>query len=414
MRNFIACAFSSAVALGCSSGGNSAPVTDAGSGTTDASPDAPMQDRPSTQGDGGTVGAGSVLDAFGTNDELVGTLHPPNLLLLALQNEVTRLGAGDAIQPLVTGTLPSLDAKNDLLYVDWQQGAPANVCRAALPAGTPDATFGSGGCVAPPAQTYADPPLGVRALPGVGVLLMLNPNCINGCAPGQDSFEMFRVTSAGQPDATFGTNGLLHSAIASGLQALSFDVQSTGKVVVSATATFDLKLFRLLPNGALDTTFATAGFVPSPGAGDFLEVMADDSFVLVSSYNGMIDVERYSKDGAPDATFGSGGRADLTVLPHNQDDAFYIAGAHVDAAGRVYVAGAIDVHGSGSTYSPFVVRVLANGSLDPAFGQAGFVTTFGAGDTLPTGIGEDADGKVLVGFRRYVENDMKNVVRLEP
>ena len=380
----------------------------------DSAADAQSPDAPSTQGDGGTVTAGSILGAFGTNDALVGTLNPPNLTLLALENDVVRLAAGDSVQALVTGTLPSVDPKGNLLYFQWQQQTLASVCRATVPAGAPDTTFGSGGCAALPAQDYASGAVGVRALPGGAVLALTNPNCMNGCAPGQSSFQMFRVTNAGQPDPTFGTNGVLYSTVASDLQALSFDVQSTGSVVVSGTAAFDLKLFRLLPNGSLDTTFASAGFVSSPGAGDFLQVMPDDSFFLVSSYNGMIDVERYTKDGAPDATFGNGGRADLTFLPHNQDDGFYIAGAHIDASGRVYVAGAIDVHGSGSTYSPFVIRVLANGTIDPAFGSGGAVTTFGTGDTLPTGIGEDAEGKILVGFTRYADNAMKDVVRLEP
>ncbi|HXW11104.1 MAG TPA: Calx-beta domain-containing protein [Steroidobacteraceae bacterium] len=193
-----------------------------------------------------------------------------------------------------------------------------------------------------------------------------------------------RLTADGDLDATFGSGGVtLHGTAVANVVALART--ATGYRVV-ANAALDrpgsfvqtCQVFGVLADGRLDTTFGDAGsgtrtlyvndfsgqtcdsggaqldgrLVVGGGPGPF----GDDGFLM-----------RLLVDGTADASFKTTPLAD--VLPNATAIAF-------GSGGRIYVAGSRNEGLGGAT----VVRLLADGTLDTAYGKDG------ASDfVLPTG-----------------------------
>lgn len=129
--------------------------------------------------------------------------------------------------------------------------------------------------------------------------------------------------------------------------------------------------------GSIDETFA--GF--NPAGREVLDtvVAADGSVIgvgreLIESERIVLLVFRLDSDGVPDPTFGEGG------VVHLFPDAFSSGGSSVvlESDGSIVVAGVRDVR-------MIVLRLLANGALDPTFADAGVYTgPVSDSRTLPT------------------------------
>lgn len=380
------------------------PGTDGGSSGSPPLPDA--------------SGPAPVVETFTLKEHFLHTLRGGADVFLSLDNEVVRLGPSGSTTPTVTGRLAAVDGSG-LLYISKASGSAAKVCRATLPDGKADPAFGTGGCMQLPVD-YRSFAVGVRPLPGGGSVAVLNPDCSNGCADGKDSFMLVRLDAKGAVVTTFGTAGVAFPSVGKKADALSFGMQASGALVVSLNGGFALSLVRITSDGTLDTTFGTAGFASSPGAGRKLLVLPNDSVLLGSNYNGILDVERWTKDGAADTSFASAGRFKLSELRHpaakTHDE---LADLFVDASGRIYVAGeAFDEKAASSAAwsSPFVARLSKDGAIDTTFGQAGIFTAFGAAsaDKIATGLGEDATGRILVGLENAQSNNRGDVVVVTP
>jgi hypothetical protein len=398
----VGCGSSSSTGNGSTSGGG------AGSGT----------DATSSTGTQGTDPSGTVAGNFTTEGAFLRTLHAGANVLLELDGSVALLGAGNSVTPMVSGVLPAVDGSG-LLYVAESSGSPASVCRATLPDGKPDMAFGDKGCTPLPVD-YLAHPAGLLRLPGGGSVAVLNPECSNGCPAGQDGFMLVRLDEKGAVVTSFGVAGVAFPNVATNAEALSVGVQSSGALVVSVNAGFALSLVRIkTEDGTLDTTFGTAGFAASPGGGSAMLVLPSDGIVLGSTYNGIYDLEGWTKNGAVDLAFATGGRFALSTLrnlPDQTDE--HLEGLHADAAGHIYLtAESVTNSPNGTVWaSPFIARLGANGAVDTSFGQAGIVSSFGpaSADNLATGIGEDASGRILLGLRSQQSGNQGDVMVLAP
>lgn len=165
-------------------------------------------------------------------------------------------------------------------------------------------------------------------------------------------------------------------------------VQADGKVLLVGDAVTvgrgqDIALVRRLKDGRPDLGFGVDGKVITPvaaGAGSdsglAVAVQPDGKIVVAGSTDrgagqGGIEfvVLRYLRNGAPDTAFGEGGRVTIPFGPE-ADRARAVA---IQPDGRIVVAG--DSY-QGLTGVDFALaRLLPDGRLDPAFGQAGRVTT---------------------------------------
>jgi uncharacterized delta-60 repeat protein len=147
-------------------------------------------------------------------------------------------------------------------------------------------------------------------------------------AGGGDDFAVARFNDDGSLDSTFGVAGVAKSE---GGTAHNFRVLSDGRLLLSGTrrlSTTDpswvVKLVRYTAAGALDPSFGTGGVLETALDGHqvsttALEVLSDGRIVtqqvaLTSGGNVIAAVARFTGTGAVDTTFGTGGVLSLDVF----------------------------------------------------------------------------------------------------
>lgn len=150
--------------------------------------------------------------------------------------------------------------------------------------------------------------------------------------------------------------------------------------------------------GTLDPTFGDGGMVWLKYAGSQasgVAVQADGKIIVVGATQAGFGVIRLLASGAPDTAFGTNGL--VTTLIGNTG--FYSAVA-IQGDGKIVATGGAQFLDNRS-YDFAVARYLADGGLDPSFGEAGVATTsFGPGpfqDDYPQSIVLQPDGRILVG-----------------
>lgn len=185
-----------------------------------------------------------------------------------------------------------------------------------------------------------------------------------------------RYNRDGSVDPTFGLLGsgavrphadLLHT----------MRVQRDGSILAAGSNGEGIVIMRLLPTGAPDPTFGVGGRVevPSEGPLDVLEVTMDDDgsvTTVASALHHSVIVTRHDRLGAPIRSFGRAGIARRSLARRGE-----ITDIAVEAGGVVYVATRRE---DASWTREFVTRYGPRG-IDRAFGARGVVDipgTYGA------------------------------------
>ena len=260
-----------------------------------------------------------------------------------------------------------------------------------------DPSFGTGGTVTTDFGARDD----------VGRALALLPDgrlVVAGYAEGEDgaAFALARYTPGGALDPSFGTGGTLTLAPDSGThRAHALALLPDGRMVVAGlVGGGDFGVARLLPDGTPDSTFGEDGWVTTDFGGGEDEahaiVLQPDGRIVVggSSRFGAADgfaLARYDADGSPDSTFGTDGRV-TTGAASGVDR---LAALLLQPDGHLVAVGTGGTEGS---LSFALVRYLPSGSLDPAFGAGGLVTTsLGPLDDAATTAVLQPDGRLVVG-----------------
>lgn len=184
-------------------------------------------------------------------------------------------------------------------------------------------------------------------------------------------------------DQSFG-NGTGEAVDASAPPALAVGVQNDGKVVV-LTTTSQISVYEVLrrynADGTRDATFGSGGSVSTiathPGPVGGLAVLPDGKILVAGTQvnvggRRIVSVLRFTKDGAPDNTFGPSGGTDNRTLIDVGADAD-VADVAVSPAGYILVGGSLAVPDApvGPTKKFFAVRLLSNGTVDAAYGVNG-------------------------------------------
>lgn len=135
-----------------------------------------------------------------------------------------------------------------------------------------------------------------------------------------------------------------------------------------------------------------------------IALLADGRIVTAASTSGTtydLLVNRFLADGTPDMTFGVGGSV---VIDLGADEkAFDVA---IDSQGRIIVVG--QTIALGGVSRSLVVRLLADGSLDPVFGTAGATAVQHQNDVLgyAKSIVIGADDSVTIGGTTMVSTNL--------
>jgi uncharacterized delta-60 repeat protein len=223
--------------------------------------------------------------------------------------------------------------------------------------------------------------------------------------PLHPSYWLVRLTQDGQSDTTFGLGGKILIDWADAQMKPIWPIREaplmiqpgTGRIIVffqdlQAGLGQGYRLAAYTTGGALDTSFGDEGFLtPSaPSGGQTLDTrsfsMAGDGSLVaagaLTGNRGDVALYRFTPGGQLDTSFATGGRF-IADLAHLSADC--ATAAVVDHLGRVVVTGDVES-------SHFLLRLLADGSLDPAFGAQGVLVP--APDNIML-LQELPDGKLL-------------------
>jgi len=285
---------------------------------------------------------------------------------------------------VVVGALPRdviVDADGGLVYVT--QGGVARLTST----GAPDPTFA-------PALPPGTEPSRLHHLAD-GRWLVLSTVTSGASAIGSE-WRLTRLSASGVVDPAFGSAGSVTFELSPGATSAvtAFAGDGSSAVVGWASATQSLVVVRRDASGAPMAGFgeaATATLQAGAGARPLRAAFSPDGTLVVlaaeTALAQTLSVLRLTTAGAPDATFGTGGKVVLEDRPHDGDpDDGAVA---VQPDGKVLVAAA-------SQKEQIVVRLLVSGRFDAPFADDG-VSYFGRKDAARArSIALAPDGRILV------------------
>jgi uncharacterized delta-60 repeat protein len=248
-----------------------------------------------------------------------------------------------------------------------------------LPTGVVDRTFGDSGVRAVSSVSG----LGIR--PGDAIVVPQHAN---------NAFRFAAYTSSGDPDASFGNQGIAsvpgppggHPRDGYAIFPHAVAVTEDGKVIGVGSrkdATSDERTgvaVRISPDGTPDATFG--GFAGAPGwtglqtgPAEHAAVQQDGRVVVVGTqgFSQAMVVGRLLASGARDVSFANAG---ISRHPLRSDTFFgeTVGGSvAVDSSGRILAAGSTGDSEVPNDRGMAVVRLLPNGAADPSFGSGGQV-----------------------------------------
>ncbi len=203
---------------------------------------------------------------------------------------------------------------------------------------------------------------------------------------GQGYVQVFEFTPSGAHYANFGTNGMAQMSLDTISDTGGLAVTPTGDILVGVTGKTDSAeiagagaIFALLPTGQPDDSFGSNGMISLGQLQPFTLAVDDQGRILVagaqgSSYASVTGVvERLYPGGQPDATFGSGGQVLLNQRLSNRAP----VGIAVGVSGDVFLSVTPYVSADHE-----VLALTPSGSPDPAFGIDGYVSIARPGPDL--------------------------------
>jgi uncharacterized delta-60 repeat protein len=239
-------------------------------------------------------------------------------------------------------------------------------------------------------------------------------------------FSVLRFNGDGTLDTTFGQGGQTVTAVGLADSARAVTVQADGKVVVAGSVRAEegwetqFAVVRYDTDGALDGSFGTGGVVTTAvgdSAAATAVAVAPDGRIVVAGVADLFPpgpstylnvqafaLARYNADGSLDSSFGTGGTTttqvqglgsvarDLALAP---DGSLVVGGVTLDAPGPVPgPAGILP-----PTKHAALARYDAGGRLDPGFGSGGtlVVDLPGLSIVFDARMRLEPDGKIVLG-----------------
>ncbi|MGQ0592156.1 MAG: hypothetical protein ACT4QB_05760 [Gammaproteobacteria bacterium] len=218
----------------------------------------------------------------------------------------------------------------------------------------------------------------------------------------------------GSLDASFGAGGFV---VESGILGSALVLQPDGKLVAAgggdAPGSGD-QLFRFNPDGTLDTSFGDGGRMGlnfgGPSDLSALVLQPDGKLVAAGAvdpfFSGDFLLARFNPDGSLDTSFGTGG---FVVTDFGRGSR---ANALVLQADGKLVAGGQFVGGNFIRQLFIVARYHPDGSLDTSFGGGAVRTRFGGSLTGLQALALQADGKLVAAGDAFLLSRFSDVLRI--
>ncbi|HVJ93966.1 MAG TPA: hypothetical protein VM580_29455, partial [Labilithrix sp.] len=258
-----------------------------------------------------------------------------------------------------------------------------------LPDGAPDTGFGTGGVVVLDNLTKA-------------VDVVLQPDgktVVAGMPIGSTNRRVVRLDAAGLPDASFGADGVVTLPDATHGQPTALGIDGDGRVVMGGIGSGSNPVYRspyfarLLATGELDMAFDGDGFVTfSQVLGQVHDlVVLEDGSIVATGYKDYTAsfVLRVLPSGALDTSFGDAG---VSTVPNSA----LLNRIAREANGGFLAAGVFLSPGNINNFEVGIVRFDDKGVRDMTFGDNGFVRQNVAYDGLL-----QPDGKIVLAGRGF-------------
>ena len=162
---------------------------------------------------------------------------------------------------------------------------------------------------------------------------------------GVHKFAVARYNSNGSLDTTFGTGGLVTTAVGSLAEAAAVAIQADGKIVAAGGTDGEAETFVLIrynSTGTLDTTFGTGGIVTIALGSAFAHDVAIQADGKIVAAGGEFALARFNSAGSLDNTFGTGGRVFTAIGSASEAKALAIQPDGKIVAAGVEFVGAFD------------------------------------------------------------------------
>lgn len=271
--------------------------------------------------------------------------------------------------------------------------------------GTLDASFDADGIITTPIGTGSEFARSVALSPNGKIVV--TGQTFNGT---NNDIAVARYNPNGSLDTSFNNTGIATFAVGAATDtAYAVQVQRDDKIVVAGYyfngANNDALVFRLSENGTLDPTFGTGGIVTTAvGSG------VEEAFALALQPDGKIVVAgcvnmgggndfllvRYNLNGSPDTGFGTNG-VTVTPIGNGTDIANAVA---IQPDGKIIAAG-FSNNGANNDFA--VIRRNADGSLDPTFDTDGKLTTpISISADIGNAVAIQVDGKIVTAGRAVI------------
>jgi uncharacterized delta-60 repeat protein len=132
---------------------------------------------------------------------------------------------------------------------------------------------------------------------------------------------VFRLHPNGQLDSSFAEIGYLHHQITGSSEAYGLDIQKDGKIVISGYTWNPYRgiVMRFNPNGTIDSSFAENGVCSLPSTSEIMDVIVkeDGKIIGIAWLDASVKKAMFlqlTADGHPDPDFGDNGIFELPVI----------------------------------------------------------------------------------------------------
>ncbi|MCB0748645.1 MAG: hypothetical protein KDC90_14385, partial [Ignavibacteriae bacterium] len=251
--------------------------------------------------------------------------------------------------------------------------------------------------------------------------IVVSGSFING---SDYDFMLARLNSNGELDNLFGSNGIVSEKIETyNERAKSISIQKDGKIIVVGTIFFtsnklSIVMERYNPNGTLDKTFGTNGYVISNIGSlniqaESVALQSDEKIVVAglsdSGNPSSFITIRYNSNGTIDNTFGVNGST-ISSFENLRTVAYSIA---MQNDGKIISAGYIN--SISNDYNFIIIRYDSNGKLDDSFGTSGIsIVPIATSSELAYSVSIQSDGKIIAaGYSQYAATTSAALVRLK-
>ncbi|MBC8100492.1 MAG: hypothetical protein H7Y11_13700, partial [Armatimonadetes bacterium] len=174
-------------------------------------------------------------------------------------------------------------------------------------------------------------------------------NIVVAALDGTSKIALNRFTANGNPDTTFGVDGIAVTEVAGGYPGrILFSIDLEGRFVIGADDNSGSDFARYLPDGTLDSTFGVNGITNAPfnNLSDLI-LLPNGQWMIVASYGYYLGADefpfpsdvllaRLNADGTLDTTFGIDGRL-TTDISNGRID--FSEGATLDSVNRLTMIG---------------------------------------------------------------------------